>query len=135
ADLGAEEAVVPVDFRLRTEAVLRQFLQRDEEGRLLRTRLAAELEALPALLDQRRDEAVAGEDRLRVEVVRSPLIAARLGSEAGDRAVLEQQQAVAFGNDDLGAVGDDVGGARGIRTTPRIGAAWHRGEQRCRRRQ
>src|SRR4249919_3164603 len=33
ANLGVEEGVVPVDFGLRAEAVFRQFLQRDEEGR------------------------------------------------------------------------------------------------------
>ena len=64
ADLGVEVAVVPVDLRLGAEAVVREFLQRNEEGLLLRARNAAELEALPALGDQRADEAVAGKDRL-----------------------------------------------------------------------
>jgi hypothetical protein len=92
ADLGVQEAVVPVDLGLGAEAVVRQFLQRDEERRLLRTGLAAELEALPALHDQRADDAVAGEDRLRVDVVGAPFVAAGLGGEAGDLAVLNSSR-------------------------------------------
>ncbi|KAG1087326.1 hypothetical protein G6F40_013741 [Rhizopus arrhizus] len=113
ADLGVEEAVVPVDLRLGTEPVVRQFLQRHEVGGLLRARLAAELEAFPALLDEGADQAVAGKDRLRVQIVRAPLVAARLGDERGDRAILEQQQAVAFRHNALRTVADDVGRAAG----------------------
>ncbi len=93
------------------------------------------LKRSPALLDQRIDETAAGEDRGRVEIVRSPFVTAGLGREAGDLAVLEQQQAVAFGNDDLRPIGDDVRRALGIRAASGIGTLRHRGEQRGRRRQ
>ena len=67
-DLRAEEAIIPIDFRLRAEAVVGQLFQRDEKGGLLRTRLSTELEPLPALLDERIGQAITGENRLRVEV-------------------------------------------------------------------
>jgi hypothetical protein len=87
------------------------------------------------LLDQRIDEAAAGEDRLGIDVVRLPLVAARFGGEAGDLAVLHEQQAVAFRHDDLRAVGDDVGRALRVRAAARIRALRHGGEQRRGRRQ
>ncbi len=134
ADLGAEETVVPIDLGLRAEAIVGKLLQRDEERGLLRTRLAAELEALPTLPDERRDQAVAGEDRLRIRILRAPFIAARLGDEAGDRTVLDQQQPIAFGHHDLRAVADDVRRRAGIGAAPGIGAVRHRCEERrCRR--
>jgi hypothetical protein len=129
ADLRVEEAVVPVDLGLRAEAVVGQLFQRNVKRRLLRAGLAAELEALPALRDERAHHAVAGENRFRVGVVRLPDVAARFGSEAGDRAVLQQEQPVTFGHDDLRAVRDDVGGAFRVRPASGVRALRHGGEK------
>jgi hypothetical protein len=73
--------------------------------------------------------------KIDFELMSSERHSARLGDEGGDRAILHQQQAVAFGHDDLRAVGDDVGRAAGVGTAPGVGALRHRGEQRRRRRQ
>src|SRR5690606_20694892 len=81
------------------------------ERQLLRCGLSTELESFPRGGDGGAQDAVAREDRLSVLVFRREDEPARLPDEAGQLAVLEGDKAVAFGNDDAAAVGDDVLGA------------------------
>jgi hypothetical protein len=132
AHLGVHVCVVPIDLGLGAEAVVGQFLERDEVGPLLGPGTAAELEPLPGRDHGRAHDVVAGEDRLGVLGLGVPLVGARLRGEAGDGAVLHQDQAVALGDEDAAAVADHTFRAVRVRAAPGVLPLRDRREQRCR---
>src|SRR5699024_1082390 len=107
----------------------------DVERQLLRSRLTAELEAFPRRLHRRADDAVTGEDRLRVLIIRREDEAARFGDEAGQLSVLERDKAVTLGNEYAAAVRDDVLRGFGVGAAPGVLTLGHRGEDRSGRRE
>ena len=106
--LCSEECIIPINFRLCSEAIVWNFFQIHIEYQLLRTCYSAKLYFFPSGMQQTFHHRIPCKNRFRVNIIRSKLKSTCLCNNSRNCTVLHCNQRRPFRNNNFTSVCDNI---------------------------